>query len=401
MGLFETKSSTSKTKAVFDIRSGSIGAAIVVTSEEEKPEVVWSHRKPISFMKEHDTSKLINMTKQAVDSAAERLQKVSSKITGKTDISPVQEIQCFFAAPWYVGSTQTVTINKDNPFTVDEERMNLARQKADELFREETVANHTKKEEDLEELDEAVFGIWCNGYRLNKPQEVATNTLRVAIYKSMLPTQIANITREAIGSRLNTDQLHFNSFTAAVSRLFTNVFDHPKSFLLVDAGDELTEILLVENGVLTESVSFPLGEHFLTRTVAKSLDRPPSDARSRLQLYLDNHQTSEHKQEIDDVVTEAKDRWQELFASSIGEFSPDVSLPSHAYVLSGHSVGSLLTDFVSDTSVKDHLVTRSRFRVHEVDSELLSSRLHTKRSAVDHFLAASVLSACEARVNKT
>lgn len=399
MGLFETKSSDPKTKAVFDIRSGSIGAAIVVTSQESDPEVVWTHRKSISFMEEHDTNKLVNMAKRALDTAASKLQKASGKISWETEVPPIQDVQCFFSAPWYVGSTQTVTISKNEAFAVDKERMNLARQKAYEVFQEETIANHTKNKENLEELDETVFGVWCNGYKLNNPNRVKTNTLEVAIYISMLPTRIADVVRETVGSQFHTDRLSFSSFTAAISDLFTNVFDHPKSFLVVDAGEELTEILLVENEVLTESVSFPLGEHFLTRTLTEKLDTPPADARSRLRLYQEDHQSDKGKGEIDDVIKKAKKRWQELFASSIGEFSSNISIPSHAYVLSGHRFGSLFADFVSDTSVKDHLVTRPKFRVHEVDNQLLSSRLNTNKEEVDHFLATSILSACEAEKN--
>jgi cell division ATPase FtsA len=203
----------------------------------------------------------------------------------------------------------------------------------------------------------------------------------------MLPRRVRQVTEEVISKTFHPDRLSCHSFTAAIQRAFTKQFSHPKTFLVVNVDEEMTQLLIVNSGVLMGSVSYPVGSHFLIRQLAKELDVPAGDAKSRLYQHQNKEAESRTAQDIERILTQTQERWQDLLVDSLGEFSADVSIPEYAFVLANHDVRGTFREFTQGVTVGQHLLRTDGFRVHEVSDDLLQIHVQSQQDHTDHYLS--------------
>ena len=380
------QSSNQGVDVVFDIRSGSVGVCLV-SADEQTPKIHWSDRFSVDFLAEHDTDRLLKMTKNALNKAVSTAHEDGLSELESDGSNPLCNIYCYFAAPWQIGSPQEITIQDDNEFTVTQNRLELAKEKAEKMFLDDALERHGTHKENLTKLSTALLAFWCNGYRLKNPHQVGTKNLRVSTYVSMLPRRVRQVTEEVISKTFHLDRLSCHSFTAAIQRAFTKHFSHPKTFLVVNVDEEMTQLLIVNSGVLMGSVSYPVGSHFLIRQLAKKLGVPAGDAKSRLYQYQNEEAESRTAQDIERILTQTKERWQDLLVDSLGEFSADVSIPEYAFVLANHDVSGTFREFTQDVEVGQHLLRTDGFRVHEVSDDLLQIHVQSQQDHTDHYLS--------------
>jgi hypothetical protein len=389
MNFFSSANTSNNTvDALLDIRSGSVGAALVEYRENSTPKIHWSHRESVDFLTDHDTDRLLHMTQQALQKIIKQVREKGLPVCRQeldTQVS-LGNVRCFFAAPWQVGSPQEITMTKDEKFAVDREQIELAKEKAEKLFSEDAMGKFGTESENLEQLTTAVFSIWCNGYEVTNPLGCKTDRLRIATYVSMLPSRVKKLTENKISDQLHPDKISLHSFTAAIQKTFTQVFSHPKTFLVVNVDEEMTQLLVVNSGVLMGAVSYPLGSNFLIRTLAKALNAPAADARTRLRQYQEDEANGKTQETVDRVIGKARTRWQDLLVSSLDEFSSDISVPDYAFVLANQATTDIFADFVDGVSVEKHLLSNDSFRIHAVTDELLSEHVIFDEHA-DHYLS--------------
>lgn len=389
MNLFfsSQKSAESDVDLILDIRSGSVGACLVTTNKQT-PEIHWSDRFSVDFLTEQDTDRLLHITKKVLSEAVTAARDEGLRtMEGTSAGSRLGEIYCYFSAPWQTGSPQDITIEHDSSFVVNQNRLQLAKTKAENVFVEETLENFGTSEENLEPLSTALLGCWCNGYRVEEPNGVLVDRLKVSTYVSMLPTRIKSAVESTVTNTFHPDNISYHSFTAAIHRAFTKRFSHPKTFLTINVDEEMTQLLIINSGVLMGSVSYPVGSHFLIRKLTQSLDVPAADARSRLRQQQRGEAEEQNKQQIEKVVTKTRDKWQKLLTDALDEFSAEVSIPEYAFVLANHDVSKTFRDFAKNTDVSDQILTEDTFRVHEVTDDLLQIHVATTEDHSDHYLS--------------
>lgn len=383
---------------ILDIRSGSVGACLVSTNKDT-PEIHWSDRFPVDFLTEHDTDRLLHMTKQALSEAVTTARdKGLQAMENASTSSQPGEIYCYFSAPWQIGSPQDITIEHDSSFVVNRSRLELAKEKAENVFLDNTLDNFSTNEDNLEPLTTALLGCWCNGYRLEEPNGVLTDRLKASTYVSMLPARIKSVVESTVTNTFHPGDISYHSFTSAIHRAFTKRFSHPKTFLTINVDEEMTQLLLINSGVLMGAVSYPVGSHFLIRELAESLDVPSADARSRLRQQQKNEAEEQSNQQIEEVVTKTRDKWQNLLIDTLDEFSADVSIPEYAFVLANRDVSKTFHDFVKNADVSDHILNEDSFRVHEVTDDLLQIHVTTTEDHSDHYLSIAGITHTDAKL---
>lgn len=386
----------SEVDLILDIRSGGVGVCLV-TTDTETPKIHWSDRFSVDFLAEHDTDRLLHMTKRALSEAVttardKGFQKIKDRSTG----SQPGEIYCYFAAPWQIGSPQDITIEHDSPFEVNQDRLQLAKEKAENLFLENSLENFGTSEENLKPLTTALLGCWCNGYRLQQPKSVLTDKLKVSTYVSMVPTRIKSVVESTVTNTFHPNNITYHSFTAAIHNAFTKCFSHPKTFLIINVDEEMTQLIIVNSGVLVGSVSYPVGSHFLIRELAESLNVPAADARARLRQQQKSEADKQSNQQVEEIIARVRDKWQSLLIDTLDEFSADVSIPEYAFVLANHDVSKTFRDFVKDVDVSEHVLDKDSLRVHEVTDDLLQIHVATAEDHSDHYLSiASIMHSSE------
>ncbi|MCX6712153.1 MAG: hypothetical protein NT041_00490, partial [Candidatus Vogelbacteria bacterium] len=98
-----------------------------------------------------------------------------------------------------------------------------------------------------------------------KAQEVTLNRFVSWANKDLLVEL-----RDAIKSEYAEAPVIFNTFSFATYDIFKD-FLPDKDFILLDTGNEITDVLIIKDNVLAEHFSFPKGKNYLIRELAKNL----------------------------------------------------------------------------------------------------------------------------------
>lgn len=387
MTLFGSQTKTGGADVIFDIHSGSIGAAIVTF--DGQPIVHWSTRKPIDFLSEHDTDKLLQTTKRKIAAVAETVHDDALDTLRAKEGAPntIGNVEVFISAPWHVGGAQKIIVRKDDPFTIDGEQLQLAQTKAEEMFREQAAQQFGAQQESMQSLETIILKTKCNGYTLENPRGATAADLSVFTHVSLVPKRVKETLEAALSDYFHPDRITLRSFVASLYRTFSGLFVHPTSFVIIDVDEEITRLILIESGSIAATVPFQLGSHFVVREVANELDVPAADAHAKIDQYTSGNQTKQ----VSTVVESARARWQEQFRAALDDLSADISIPEFAYLLAEADTSSLFAEFARNIDVKDQLITTDQFRVHEVDDSLLTKHLTQKEDTLDHYASTTVL----------
>ena len=92
----------------------------------------------------------------------------------------------------------------------------------------------------------------------------------------------------------------FASHTVAQQFLKT-----PHDHIVVDVGGELTELGIVRDKVLSQTITFPLGRHHVLRHVAEKLQVSLSEAGSLVRMHERGSLSETRAYEVGPVIMEA------------------------------------------------------------------------------------------------
>ena len=109
--LFSNKKNKKELSIIFDIGSGSVGAALVELSYFNKPTILYSTRKDIAFKEEVNPDKLLSSMKIAMESVALNVQKIGFKNEALVRLKnkDIGTIYCVFSSPWYLAQPKKIT----------------------------------------------------------------------------------------------------------------------------------------------------------------------------------------------------------------------------------------------------------------------------------------------------
>ena len=113
MGLFFTSKKKERKVAIFDIGSGSVGAALALipTDGQAIPTILKSFRTEITEKESLDFETFLNDMLKALDSS---IQKLYAAKLGSFD-----EIVCVLTSPWYLSETRVIKMEKEHSFIFD------------------------------------------------------------------------------------------------------------------------------------------------------------------------------------------------------------------------------------------------------------------------------------------
>ena len=100
---------------ILDIGSGSVGGALVSFSENKKPKILFSVRKPIIFQNDFKFERFLSSMLKAADQVLEEISKAKQ---GKP-----KQVFCILAAPWYVSQARNIISEDKKTFTVTTKRV--------------------------------------------------------------------------------------------------------------------------------------------------------------------------------------------------------------------------------------------------------------------------------------
>lgn len=347
-----------ETVIVFDITSGSIGGALFSLSPVHKPEVLFSLREEAPFQEQFDFERFFPNILNTLHTVAERVHS-AAKDLGRTP----DRIVCVFSSPWYDTQTKIIHLEPAEPVTVTKTFLNDILKKHITVERAGDIGPLGEYlDDDAVLVENTIIGVKLNGYETHAPEGKQARVLDVALFASQ-------VSRRTLGRIRGVLELFFPrvpvlplSTGLIAYSLFRDFFPEKKHALLIRIGREITDILLVYDGVLAKTASLPFGEATLARSAAKQLDRPLIEARSLLALEDGNKVRPEVSSQLQSALTGAQKQWTGFFTEILKDFREEGAIPRDVFVMAPQGARWFVERIESD-EFKHHPLTVGPFIV--------------------------------------
>lgn len=322
-----------KSDIFIDVRSGSVAVAVAKLGENKKREFSFFERKDIPLQDDFDSAKSIG----SVENVCGQLLK---RIAHTTD--QPNQIYLTIGAPWITSRTQKISYESEKPFTYNEKIAKSLMDKDSANFVEDFEDN-----ESVELIEQSILNIELNGYAIKKPYGKVAKTLGLTVHLSLVGKSVLSSLRHAIQTIFNHQAIHIHSF-AYLALLSTDTIRKANSFIMLNIGGEISEVSLIKDGYIKESLSFPLGAHRIFRTLADNLNITPDEARILYNSWLTNQTQTEISKKILQILDDVKLLWLTYLNSILQKLTSSYVLPRGIYIIGSQDLGGLVGAILND-----------------------------------------------------
>ncbi len=350
---------------VFDIGSASIGGAFVSIDSSRLPEIIFTTRRDIPFQEKLNFERFLTSMTKTLEEMFAVMQKAGGGVT-------VQHAFCILASPWYASQTRLVRYNQPQPFVVTPNGLEKLIQKEIELFRESKLFAHSKVGNVPPDIMESKnIQMKLNGYEVSDPFGKKASTLEVALYISMIPANIHESINQSITKFWNLRSVHFSSFSYTAFDTIRDMFVDESCFLFVDISGEVTDISLVKDGVLLESISFPAGKNMLIRSIAKEMQTTVVAAASEMNLYLENKSSREHAKQIEQIMRDETKEWKIFFEDALSQLAVEFPIPRPIFYTADDNVSKWFESAIREANFTRFSEEDGQFFVRSLGNQFL------------------------------
>ncbi len=371
MGLFSflhlPKTVPLKLVLYLDIGRGNSRGA-VVEMRDGKPYILYTvlGEQNISDGDQKDTlTTALSSLEQVLDHIARILDKTNSKDM----LLAADEVYCILAAPYYLSHTTLIHHKSEKEFSISPhfidsllkvEKKNTLPAHEIELVGENGATVH-----------ERIIDIKINGYHVSNPYgktstDVTVSAFRTSIDPVIIQSLVSTV-RKFTPAHVSVEPLSLAAFIALRNRV-----DAEADFLFMTIGSEISEVSLVRNHTLLETVSFPYGKYSLVRYIAQKMGTTNEDALARLGLYHDKKLAEPERAKLEPFIKEAQAEWLAYLERSLISLTEETSVPPDLYLLVDTDLKDIFSEISAAHGFASQTLVPNGFRVSLVDTALLA-----------------------------
>jgi cell division ATPase FtsA len=362
MGIFFNKKDDKKLVLVFDIGSASVGGAVFEVHKSESPKIILSIREPIIFKEKISTDHFLKETIKSLE--------IVSSIISLSGIGKPSRIFCVLSSPWYASQTRIIKLEKNTPFLFTPKIANDLIEKEISLFQEENGVKFKDPIDKIRPIEFKNIKTLLNGYVTSEPFNKKVSRIEMNVFISMSPEHILKNIEQAIFRHFHIENINFSSFAMASFSVARDIFSNQKDFLLTDIAGELTDISIVKNEVLKNSISYPLGRNFIVRGIAENLKCTLREAESLISLYKDKHAEESVAKKIEPFINKLKKEWLQKFQESLVNLSDNISVPSTIFLTADPDLIAFFSEIILAEQFNQYTSTESKFKVIPIGTQI-------------------------------
>jgi len=321
-----------KVIAILEIASASTGGMLIGQNKNGKPQIISLSRVPVNFLFDVNFDAFWRCTLAS-------LKKVI-KILLKNYPSGPDACLCVFISPWFLSQTKIINVRREKKFKVTRDFFENLMKSEEESFKSQE-ATQLKGEPGF--IEHEIIKTELNGYYTRSPLGKIAKTIRLHIYMSLGIGSIKTKIEEEVLENFGDIPLSFKTFPFIAFQILNSTINNQEGLILVDIGGEITDISLIRNNCLEETISFPRGKNFLLRRIASEFKTFSQEADSILQTYLKGHSLKGDSEKISKIIEEVKKDWGNFFeiaVKNIAENPPTGGpLPQTLFLMGDEVIG--------------------------------------------------------------
>ncbi|MEK7646796.1 MAG: hypothetical protein AAB378_00270 [Patescibacteria group bacterium] len=334
-----------KTKLLLalDISTSGVRAALFWAHKGAKPEVVKVFKSNAKFLAKGGFTELRHGIYGALDDILKRIHKESSPHN-------IEGALVSFSSPWYFAAPRAAEISeREEIFEITEKLVEDKLRSEKDLMKKELAQRFKVVEDELLVLEASLMKSYINGYGVRNIYGKKAKSVSMHVYVSAVFREMAEDIKRKIAGVFGTEDVHFHT---APLILFNKIRENFKeeAFMIVEVGEEVTDVSLVRGDVIQEIASFARGSNFLTRHAASYFKISPEEAVSYINMYSAGHLDADVALKMQNIMSEGLQEWKNFFAQVMTGFYETSFVPEKVFMF-GPSV--MLKYFAEAASSRD------------------------------------------------
>lgn len=343
------------------------------------PKIIFSVVEPIAAEEKFNTGRFLSRTLKSLEIVADKISK--------SGLGAPRRIFCVLASPWFVSQTRVIYLKKNSPFVFTEKIADELIKKEIKLMSDEHLSPSGGRQGAIRPIELKNIKTSLNGYDTEEPLYKKVKELEMNIFISMGEESVFLKMEDVIRKFFHFTEIKFSSFAMASFTAARDFSPERENFLLVDIGGEITDIFMVKKSVLRDSISFPLGRNFFSRSVAAGLGATISEANSLISLFKDGHAEATVAGKLRVSINQLQGEWLRQFQESLANLSNDISIPAAVYLTAEPNFANLFADTIKAEQFSQYTLAEAKFEITVLDANLLHRLASFEPSAArDPFL---------------
>ena len=334
---------------LLDIGNGSVGGSLVFFSENNKPQIIYSVRYPLHIPEKPSSGHLLlKMTKLLEDVVASITNEGSRHLDFRhLSSKDIKHVFCIFSSPWYSSKTKIFKIERGEALPMTDEFVSYLLERESDTFEKSIGGNGNGM---LSFIEKKVIRTRLNGYDTKMPYNQAARNVELGVFMSMVPQAVLDKVGKIIRRHFNARHIEYNSFALMSFSIIEDLFPSVQNYIFIDITSEVTEISIVRNNLITETLSLPLGKNLIMRAIAKRYHVSPDIADSYLKLFIKNHAEKSLKGAVSQAIKDAEAKWLPQFGQALQTASKNHAIPGRIFMTADEDVAAAFNHFISEAS---------------------------------------------------
>lgn len=332
--MFFAKNKTKEVTLVVDIGSSSVGAALVSVSKGSTPKILFSARLPVVLQSEqvHQHRTFAGIIRV--------LEQIMEKVAGER--TAINKSHIIFSSPWHLSKTNILKIDHEKPITITRDVIGKLIDEAEKKFISES---HT----DNKIVGHKVIRTRLNGYDTSNPHGKKAKNLEITFHGSVVAKKALESICRVIEKHFHTQDQNASAFPLVVWSAISAIMPDKRDYLIVDVRGETTELSLVTEGALMESLSFPQGKNALIQSVSDNLGQSSAAGLSLLNIIVHGNSWPSARTDVARSVQTFRQKWLEEYKETIRNMYSKAIEPAVIFLVADPDVETFFESILSET----------------------------------------------------
>lgn len=263
------------------------------------------------------------------------------------------------SSPWYISETAVIKMKEQKPFLVTPQLIDGAKENIVKAYRDSHKI-------DIIVLEQKMIKILLNGYPVTDPSKKKVTSLDLNIFTSFARKSSIEGIQSVIDQYFHVKEIHINSQSLAAFTVIGNLWQDMNQYIITDITSQLTELVSVRKGILSEAASIPKGKQYLAKTISENLGVSSEVSESLLKMRNTGHIEEALKAKVDTALGLAKKEWLTDFSDALRVMSASSSLPSTFVLFAPKDVTTIFAEFIKAEEYQQFSFAEGKFEVKEV-----------------------------------
>lgn len=314
---------------IISIDSGSVGIALCTETKEKDIShrtILWKVRERIVLPESMTMEKYLEATTMV-------LKRILASAVA-TRLKTPTAVHVVLSSPWQFSQTRFVSQSKEKPFKVSKKLMHDLMKKEEMNFLAEVKQNADHLGNNLQLFESKIMNVTLNGYTVEEPINTITKNINVVMHMASASQEALSAFTTTIHSALPNSRIHFHTSIFAYFAVLRDIFSALKSFLFIEVGEIISETVIIHEGTLSHSVSFPVGLQTQIQEISTLVNKTEKEVATYLRMYKDGTLETNRVLQLQKGLANAQLRWAKVFSEAVSSVSSGIIVPDAIFIVS-------------------------------------------------------------------